>query len=47
MNASSPAEPADTLDRRLLRQVREPGKFPRCDQQAIIRTIEVFLAKAG
>lgn len=47
MNASSPAEPADTLDRRLLRQVQELGKFPKCDQQATIRTIEAFLAKAG
>ncbi len=32
---------------RLLRKVREIEKLPRRDQEALLRTIEAFLAKAG
>ena len=34
-------------NRRLLRQVQALEKLPKRDQQAVIRTIEAFLAKAG
>jgi transcriptional regulator with XRE-family HTH domain len=34
-------------NRRLLRRVREIEKLPRRDQEALLRTIEAFLAKAG
>ncbi len=34
-------------NRRLLRRVKEIEKLPRRDQEALLRTIEAFLAKAG
>ena len=34
-------------NQRLLRRVREIEKLPRRDQEALLRTIEAFLAKAG
>lgn len=41
------ARPSAIKNRRLLRQVQELEKLPKRDQQAVIRTIEAFLAKAG
>ena len=35
------------LPRRLLRQVQAMDKLSKRDQQAVLRTIEAFLSKAG
>jgi len=40
-------EAGPVKNRRLLRRVREIEKLPRRDQEALLRTIEAFLAKAG
>ena len=34
-------------NRRLLRQVQQLEKLPKRDQQALLRTIDAFLSKAG
>lgn len=44
---ASKARNGAVKNRRLLRQVQELEKLPKRDQQAVIRTIEAFLAKAG
>jgi hypothetical protein len=42
------AQEAGTVrNRRLRRSVQEIEKLPRRDQEALLRTIEAFLAKAG
>lgn len=40
-------EPAAIRNRRLRRSVQEIEKLPRGDQEALLRTIEAFLSKAG
>lgn len=40
-------EPGTIRNRRLRRRVQDIEKLPRRDQEALLRTIEAFLAKAG
>lgn len=43
----APHKVGPVKNRRLLKKVREIEKLPRRDQEALFRTIEAFLAKAG
>jgi transcriptional regulator with XRE-family HTH domain len=48
LGLKKPAQEAGTArNRRLRRSVQEIEKLPRRDQEALLRTIEAFLAKAG
>jgi transcriptional regulator with XRE-family HTH domain len=48
LGLKKPAQEAGTVtNRRLRRHVQEIEKLPRRDQEALLRTIEAFLAKAG
>ena len=48
LGLEKPAQEATTIrNRRLRRRVQEIEKLPRRDQEALLRTIEAFLAKAG
>lgn len=42
-----PKKTGPIRNQRLLRRVKEIEKLPRRDQEALLRTIEAFLAKAG
>jgi transcriptional regulator with XRE-family HTH domain len=43
-----PAKPnAATGNRRLLRRIQQIDKLPKRDQEALLRTIDAFLSKAG
>ncbi len=44
---AQPQRNGSIKNRRLLRQVQALEKLPKRDQQAVIRTIEAFLAKTG
>lgn len=48
LGLKKPAQEAGTVrNRRLRRSVQEIEKLPRRDQEALLRTIEAFLGKAG
>jgi len=48
LGLKKPAQEAGTArNRRLRRSVQEIEKLPRRDQEALLRTIEAFLGKAG
>ena len=45
--AKAPANSAPIKNRRLYRQLQNIEKLPKRDQQALLRTIDAFLAKAS
>jgi transcriptional regulator with XRE-family HTH domain len=46
-DAASKATSRSPRSRRLYRRLQDIEKLPRRDQQALLRTIEAFLSKAG
>lgn len=47
LGLEAPRTSAGVRDRRLLRRIQQLEHLPRRDQQAILRTIDAFLAKAS
>lgn len=47
LGLETPRTSAGVRDRRLLRRIQQLERLPRRDQQAILRTIDAFLAKAS
>jgi transcriptional regulator with XRE-family HTH domain len=47
LGLQEPKEKDAVKNRRLLRRMRELDRLPRRDQQALLRTIDAFLAKAS
>lgn len=47
LGLEQPRTSAGVRDRRLLRRIQQLERLPRRDQQAILRTIDAFLAKAS
>ena len=47
LGLEKPRSTAAVRDRRLLRRLQQLERLPRRDQQALIRTIDAFLAKAS
>ena len=47
LGLKSPQNKGPNLNRRFLRRVKQIEKLPKRDQDALIRTIDAFLAKAS